>query len=357
MSRWNEFGFPHLAGVPLGVALEGIFLAAMERLQLTGSYSERDNYYNQQLYQRLFKSGQTHYRAGISAVEAAVEALVLNGNLGYVPCDLVLPDCSIASIQNMWKYLGEEYIAPPDLTTTGLLAAYGNQGFVTGNWLLQRYRMLNNVYSGVVHDGNITSIKKGWSGEGKTFAEAVDKAKEQDYYFFPDGAVFYYEYQKDSQGTTVHRVKKVITITEKIKYPFYKPADLFVEILPERYDMWLHKYQGGSYGDVKLPYVSYSEPGRFRESIFDPMGLDVVQGEPAVSRQYELAEIKYGDEVSLEDIAGPLFEYVKNSNFITPERYVADHQDIERGINLNAKYRFDFRKVLEFYDPAEATER
>ena len=349
MSRWNEFGFPHLAGVPFGVALEGLFLAAMERLQLTGSYSERDNYYNQQLYQRLFKSGQTHYSAGISAVEAAVEALISHGNLGYVPCDLVLPDYSIASIQNMWKYLGEEYIVRPDLTR--------NQGFATGHWLLQRYRMLNNVYSGVVHDGNITRIKKSWSGEGKTFAEAVSGVQTEEFYLSPDGAVFYYEYQKDSQGTTVHRVKKVITITEKIKYPFYKPADLFVEILPERFDVWMRQYQGGSYGDVKLPYVSYSEPGRFRESIFDPIGLDVIQGEPAVLRQYELAEIKYGDEVSLEDIAGPLFEYVKNTNFITPERYVANHQDIERGINLNAKYRFDFRKVLEFYDPAEATER
>lgn len=129
MSRWSDYGFPDLAGVPVGIALEGLYLAASERLfSWTG---ERLPAYDIRSIQRAVWDIEYYMRGNID---------------GGPMIDIRLPDLTAYSISAAASYLGEELILMPIPGSSGY-AWSDPYPPISRDWMLQRYRMLNVLYT------------------------------------------------------------------------------------------------------------------------------------------------------------------------------------------------------------------
>ena len=306
MSRWSDYGFPHIGGVHIQTALEGLACAVEERYQaVTG---------NAEFPYDIRNPGAFPISDALRQIENSIIVTASSSSF-------VLPDGATFTEENAASYLGEELIELPRWPRTVGYDWDDPFPVIGYEWIMQRYRILNVMYR-----LKYTSIQEVLYGRTRlyssatTIAGAIEEAyslyEETTYYNYGTNGTYYAQViieENEYMPETFFSARQSIYLPKKYVYPLYVPAVLTME------------------GTVSAP----------SGGSFNSFGTGLAQG-PAVVPVQLPADVEFGMEITFDTAA-----VVSNFRRTVPSGVGTT------GFNFAYNFFADLRGGLEFYDPIE----
>lgn len=331
MSRWREFGFPDLAGTPIQTALEGLYLAGLEKSDIYNSYAEQEQSHG--FYQKVFH--------GITPVCNAV-LYVYNLIEGFYTYHHIfrLPDGRELTKKNTADFIGEELIDIPRIVYPGV---YVNLPWKDDlyKWAMQCYRILNQIYLVQGWETSIKSFRQYHHGTGKSFSEAASNGEVvTDEYANWSFSLWAFCSASNDGGYTISRE---LSVPVEFSYQWYKPGDIYL-------------VSNASRSDPDAPAQEENiENNNYQLECFDSFGLQLPFKERKV-----LTHIPLPDDVRYEDTIKTGFKEKFNPDIkkilpdVPPAGYGSSTVRCECDPRL--EYWYDFRNRFKFYDPIDTGE-
>ena len=326
MSRWREFGFPDLAGTPIQTALEGLYLAVLERMDIQDEYYLQESH--REFYQKVFH--------GITPVCNAV-LYVYNQMEGFYSHNSFfrLPDGRVPTKENTADFIGEELIDIPRFVYPGV---YVNLPWKEDlyKWAMQCYRILNLIYLVKGWGRSVKSFYQYHHGTGKSFSEAAS-----------NGEVVTKEYANSdfslwafcsAAGDGGYTISRVLSVPVEFLYQWYKPGDIYI-------------VSNASRIDPDAPEQEETiKNNNYQLERYDSFDLQLPFKERKV-----LTHIPLPDDVRYDDTIKTGFKEKFNPDIkkilpdVPPAGYGSSTVRCECDPNL--EYWYDFRNHFNFYDP------
>ena len=341
MSRWQEFGFPQVCGVPVQTLLEGLFLACAERAKIMGVYDETwDN-----LYERSFEK-PCLYNFAVSTIEN-----LIGGDYREYHLMRVTPDRKPLSLVELAAYLGEELINMP--TTNSSLT-----GTLSCEWALQRYRMINASFLAVPVDYSpafhyrTEFLDSGWQN---SFNEAQKNLKNAETNV--SGILLSASSQIHYDSIPEFRLARVCHVPDKITYFAAKPVTLKLMGTAYLADFFQHPNPFEFAVDRELESYVHTVKNGSEEEVgqwdFDDFGTGLpFKKETLLTEFLPPEEAAMNDVIDIPGLADSFF-----TKFSPPLPYSVSGNDgfcmTTRGMQADLTLLYDFSKHLEFYDPLE----
>ncbi len=366
MSRWADYGFPQIYGVPVFKLLEGLYLANAERYKIMGWYDTYDpdstldsfdHMYTTKGYEDLFFTGKPIYQ-----VVHVIEMMFTDVSNQYNRTAFrVTPDFERLSPETLAKALGQDLVEPPltELPTGWDIPAIWH---VTYEWIRQRYEMLNiaTAAEDPMWDNPVWRAST-WHAFD---ADSEAKAYEEFYASKPQpssgsyGIGVRYESTFNDNGEEKYfTLDRYVGFVEQFQYHIAGPSDLKIYSTPRQSRIFGNMFplEDVEKMETSAEYIYVSDHpngfnglGYFR-SRYNDMGLGLELNKRQLFSEIALSsDIKMGDMISLSSVCDRVFEAGLKAVPQSGPKNGKQGQWYQDTININPTFIYDFKKYLEF---------
>ena len=371
MSKWADYGFPQIHGVPLRKLLEGLYLACAERFKILGwydtyepiyPYNSADHMLTTKGYEDLFSSGRNIYY-----VVNIIERMITYPDMDLFPIlssgvSRCTPDLIPISPETLAEALGQDLVTPCSVADRNGGDESQPIWNVTYEWIRQRYEMINICYSAI--DPMAQPVYRGqiWRAfDSYSEAEAYEK-------FYNDpiiepsygyGIVVRYEssFDSDNGNEDDFSLRRYISFVEQFPYRIAGPSDLKIYSTPLASLAFWYPFLLDDPEKVKTSAEYIFETDRpggqngvgFYRSRYDDMGLGLEINKRQLFEEIALSsDIKKGDIISLSSLCDRIFAAGLKAVPQSGPKNGNSEQIYQDGIDINPTFIYDFKKYLEF---------